>query len=104
MGTSMHTTRERLVLTLLLATSVVLAPSLGGAKEDAIRFLNELKDAGHGEAGVAYLENFQKQGKLPRELEETFDLEMSECLQKAAQEAFNPEEAQKLLAKSEELS
>ncbi len=68
------------------------------AAEDPRAFLNALRDKGYGDTALQYLELLEKQQKVPPELQETMELEKSDCYRVAAKHAYSPRATQKLLA------
>lgn len=62
----------------------------------SLEFLRGLRNRGYGDTAVEYLQTLQKQGDLPAELRDIWDLEMSECLRVAAKDAYDTREAQQL--------
>jgi hypothetical protein len=71
--------------------------------EPANEFLEALQKKGYGEAGVDYLEMLKAQGKVPPEIQENWDWQMSKCLSLSVKEAFNKGEAEERKARAEQL-
>ena len=71
------------------------------AEEPALAFLRAAQEQGYGEASLDYLEQLQAAGRLPAELKETWDLELSRSYRAAVAEAFNAAEAEAQLAKAQ---
>ena len=64
-------------------------------------FLKEARNRGYGRVMVEYLTQLKESNRLPSELKETFDIEMSKALRvAAAKDAFNLEEREKWQAES----
>lgn len=81
----------------LLVLWVVLATVTAAASEPrTLDFLRGLRDRGYGDTAVEYLQMLQKQGDVPPELRDIWELEMSENLRVAAQDAYDAREAQQL--------
>lgn len=76
-----------------LASCAFLPGSAARAEEPVLDFLHAAQDAGYGEIAVLYLQTLQKDGKVPGELLETYDLEMCNSLRVSVGESFNQEEA-----------
>ncbi len=72
-----------------------------GAEEPVLEFLHAAQDHGYGEVAIDYLEQLQGGGRLPKELSETLDLELSRSYRIAVSEAFNAAEAEQRLAKAQ---
>jgi hypothetical protein len=81
--------------TLTVLALLLTATSSALAAERSVDFLRALQRMQYGEAGVAYLEQLSAENRLPRELKENYDLEMSICVRDSVQEAFNKTEAKK---------
>jgi hypothetical protein len=78
-------------------------PAIGTrAEEPATQFLRAAQDRGYGEVAIEYLQQLQKQGRLPKALVETYDLELSRSYRIAVAESFNAAEAEQRLVKSQE--
>ena len=80
-----------IVLTPLACTLIGASDSLAANRD--VDFLKALQKKGYGEMAVYYLEQL-KANKLPPELEDKFDLEMSTSLRLSIPEAYNKEEAE----------
>lgn len=66
------------------------------AADFSAEFLKAARDRGYGRVMVDYLSSLNASGKLPSEMKETFDIEMSRALRLAAKnDAFNREEREK---------
>ncbi len=68
------------------------------ATEPVFEFLRALQDRGYGEAAIEYLKQQQASGRMPPQLAETLDLELSRSYRAAIAEAFNAAEADNRLA------
>ncbi|MGD9720427.1 MAG: hypothetical protein AB7O59_06655 [Pirellulales bacterium] len=86
------------VVWLLLAGWAALAR----AAEPAVEFLHAAQDRGYGEVAIAYLEQLRASGRLPQDLAETYDLELSRSYRAAVAEAFNATEAATRMTKAQE--
>ncbi len=94
-------TARRLVHGLVLSAIVLSRVAASCAEEQVIEFLHAAQDQGYGEVAVDYLNRLQSQGTLPKELADTFDLELSRSYRVAVAEAFNAAEAEQRLAKAQ---
>lgn len=77
------------------------APPPARAAEPVFEFLHAAQQQGYGEAALDYLELLRSEGRLPKALEETWDLELSRSYRAAVAEAFNAAEAEARLAKAQ---
>ncbi len=89
-------------LTLCLVLLCLVASAAWGT-EPANEFLEALQKKGYGEAGTDYMEMLKAHGKVPPEMLENWDWQMSKCLSLAVKEAFNKGEAEERKARAEEL-
>jgi len=87
---------------LIVCLAATFMPTAAVAKEDAARFLQELQNRDCGEEGIAYLEQLKREGKLPPELVDVFDLEMSLCYFLAHNDSAQPVERNQRVAKAQE--
>lgn len=71
------------------------------AKEPVFRFLRAAQAQGYGEVALDYLEQLRAAGRVPAELKETWDLELSRSYRAAVAEAYNAAEAETRLAKAQ---
>ncbi|MEX0679463.1 MAG: hypothetical protein WD063_20475 [Pirellulales bacterium] len=89
----------------LAALGFMLAPlwlsSPIRADEPVFRFVHAAQAHGYGEAALDYLEQLRALGRVPRELNETWDLELSRSYRAAVAEAFNAAEAETRQAKAQ---
>ncbi len=76
-------------------------PLVAVAEEPVFEFLHAAQDNGYGEAAISYLEQLRASGRLPKELNETYDLELSRSYRVAMSEAFNANEAAERLAQAQ---
>jgi tetratricopeptide (TPR) repeat protein len=90
-------------------TAVILAVALAaalcgfaGAKEQPLRFVHALQDAGYGDMAVEYLKLLEQQPDLPPEIRAVWDLEMAKSLKAAAAAAFDAKESETLMAESQQ--
>src|SRR5688572_22617786 len=72
------------------------------AADTSLEFLKALQKQGYGELAVEHLEQLKASGKLPEELTDTWDLEMSTSLRLSANEAYNRQEEAQRRAKAQE--
>jgi len=72
-----------------------------GGEVRAKQFLHALQEQGYPDVAVDYLNMLKKNDDLPKELRDTWDLEMSKSLRAAAAEAYNAEEHESLLREAE---
>jgi hypothetical protein len=78
-------------------------PSATTAADFTADFLKEARVRGYGQVMVDYLNALNESSKLPSELKEAFDLEMSKALRVAAMnDAFNAKEREKWQTESKE--
>jgi hypothetical protein len=75
-------------------------PANTAAKEPYFEFLRAAQDRGYGEVAIEYLRQQQASGRMPPELAETLDLELSRSYRAAVAEAFNAAEAENRMAKA----
>ena len=86
-----------------VALVAVCATAASVAEEPVTAFLCAAQDHGYGEVAIDYLEQLRTSGRVPKELDETFDLELSRSYRIAVAEAFNAAEAEQRLAKAQSL-
>ena len=90
----------------LVAACCLAAPAPGpraaAAENQEQEFLHALQDRGYGDVAVDYLKVLQQRPGMPAALRETWDLEMYRSLKAAANEAFNAEDYDALLAESQQ--
>ncbi|MBI3836876.1 MAG: hypothetical protein HY288_02935 [Planctomycetia bacterium] len=91
---------RQLVYGLILAAACGFAGRLH-AEEPVFEFLHAAQDAGYGEVAIDYLEGLRAGGRLPKELAETLDLELSRSFRIAVSESFNATEAEQRVAKAQ---
>lgn len=71
------------------------------AVEPVFEFLHAAQERGYGEVALDYLEQLRADGRVPKALEETWDLELSRSYRAAVAEAFNAAEAEDRQAKAQ---
>ncbi len=85
---------------------IVLIASFAGpagsasADEEPLRFLDALRKNGYADMAVEYLRILDRRPDLPPEVRAAWDLEMSESLRAAAEDAFDQREYQRLIDQS----
>lgn len=81
----------------LVCSAILLACSLPLTAADmAPEYVEGLRAQGLGDMGVYYLKQLEADKKIPASLTETFDLELARCMQVAAQQTVNSDEAAQL--------
>lgn len=82
---------------LLLLAATWLASSISlPAAELQQEFVEGLRKQGLGDMGMQYLRQLETTQKIPASMAETFDLELARCMQVAAQQSENVDEAERL--------
>ena len=92
--------RQRICL-LGLGAAVLCCPVSAIAEEPVFEFLRAAQDHGYGEVSIDFLEQLRAGQRMPKELAETLDLELSRSYRVAVGEAFNAAEAEQRLAKAQ---
>ncbi len=93
--------RRRILCQSLLAIALAAVGAVAAAEEPVLQFLHAAQDQGYGEIAIDYLQRLKAAGRVPPELAQTFDLELSRSYRVAVAEAFNPAEAQERTAKAQ---
>jgi hypothetical protein len=89
----------RALLIASLATVGLYMPrAASAAEDDQLEFVHALQSNNYADIAVEYLNDMKASNKLPDELADVWDLEMSKCLRSAAKQAYNAEEAKKDMA------
>ena len=89
-----------MLIVCLLVVVGLFSPVWGGEVRP-ITFLHALQEQGYGDVAVDYLNMLKQSDDLPKELRETWDLEMSKSLRSAAQNAYNAEDSESLMLEAE---
>src|SRR5436309_548215 len=84
-----------------LVCLAVLPGAAARSAKPVAEFLRAAQEAHYGEASVDYLERLQSRGKLPADMAEVFDLELSRSYRIAVGESFNAAEAEQRLVKAQ---
>ncbi len=89
---------------LLAGLSAVFAACLprAAAADDALAFIQALQGKGYADIAAEYLVDLKETNALPPDVADVWDLEMSKCLRKAADQAYTPAEEKKLRKQSQE--
>lgn len=87
-----------IVLTLAILGGID-RPSL--ASDEDLQFLHAMQQNGYGDMAVEQLKTLKAESKLPPELKDTWDLEMSKSLKAAASTAFDAKEHDALIEESQ---
>jgi hypothetical protein len=69
-----------------------------GAEERYLDFVHKLQERGYGEIAVQYLERLHRNGDIPDEVGEVWELELGKSLRVSADEAANADQAHRRLA------
>jgi hypothetical protein len=77
------------------------AARLAAAEPQAVQFLHALQQNGYSDMAVEYLRMLAKQGDLPAELQDVWELEMSKSLQGAAELAATDRQYDRLIEESQ---
>ncbi len=86
-------TRRAIAVGLVVFVASVATASAASPRQP-LEFVHALQEGGYGDVAVDYLMMLARQPKLPRELRDTWDLEMAKSLQAAADDtAFNTKES-----------
>ena len=76
--------------------------SRAAAAEDSLEFIQALENKGYADIAAEYLADMKEKNSLPPDVAEVWDMEMSKCLRKAADQAYTPAEGVKLRKQSQE--
>ena len=91
----------RLLAAALSAALAVCLPRAVAA-EDSLEFIQALENKGYADIAAEYLADMKEKNSLPPDVAEVWDMEMSKCLRKAADQAYTPAEGVKLRKQSQE--
>ncbi len=91
----------RTFVTLLLAAIVALGAASLFAQDSPLRFLHALQANGYGDMAIEYLKSLEKQRAVPPEIQDVWDLEMSNSCRAAAAAAFDEKDRDQLMAESQ---
>src|SRR5690349_18966271 len=94
--------RPRVFVWSLCATICLTVAGTLSAADTSLEFLKALQKQGYGELAVEFLEQLQASGKMPPDLAEIWDLEMSTSLRLSANEAYNRQEEAQRRTKAQE--
>ncbi len=92
---------RRIVCQSLVAAALAACGPIAAGEEPAVEFVHAAQEQGYGEIAIDYLEQLKAAGRLPPELAQTYDLELSRSYRAAASEAFNAAEAEERIAKAQ---
>ncbi len=67
--------------------------SLAPAADQVVDFVHALQEAGYGDTAVEYMQQLEKQQRIPEELKDTWDLEFYNSYEARARNAFGEKEA-----------
>ena len=98
----MKITRISLLVAVLATAGLWSARAVLAAGETPLEFVHALSDSGYADIAIDYLNDLKKENRLPPDVAEVMDLELSKCLRKAANNAYKPEEKEELLKQSKE--
>lgn len=79
----------------------LLADAAMQAAEEHLRFLHALQHRGYGDVAVIYVEQLSARSDLPDDIRQVLDLERCNSLRLAAEDAYNADEAKRLLDEAE---
>ena len=91
----------RLLAAALSAALAVCLPRAAAA-EDSLEYIQALENKGYADIAAEYLADMKEKNSLPPDVAEVWDMEMSKCLRKAADQAYTPAEGVKLRKQSQE--
>jgi hypothetical protein len=86
--------------TLLLGT-MLMPCGVVFAEDESLRFIHALQRSGYSDMAVEYLNLLARRPKMPPEVGDVWDLEMSRSLKAAAEDAFDAREYDRLIEESQ---
>ncbi len=93
----------RLTCILLVATLATVGRfGAAAAEENPTKFIAALRDNGYADIAVEYLTDLKESKKLPADLADVWDLEISKCLRSASKQAYSKAEADRDMADAQE--